>query len=181
MKKNITITVFIISVAFSSFGFEYPGEPEIVSDHSLFTIERSRSEDFIAYEINMDSSGEPDETDPIKIFWIKKSEDNRKEPLTWIQNLYGYGIELMDNTSGANGEWQFRIVSFPERTFTMSHKSGNQYHVYTHIAGRDIEVEKIYVNFINDKFWNPGVSHVILYGIDLHSGETISNTIASST
>lgn len=51
----------------------------------LFIIERSRDMDEVWYSLNTVKNGNLDERMPINVFWVRKSTNNKKDPLTIIQ------------------------------------------------------------------------------------------------
>lgn len=177
MKPFLRISGLVLLITFSSSKYAYTQEPGSNHWNPLFIIERSRDADFLVYDVV--EKGEDHSLGSVSIvaYWIKTDKNNRREPLTWIQNKYGYGIEVLEMPSGASEEFHFRIVAFPWYTFILKQDQGKAYQVYIRLADGEIEVEKLYVNFTNNSFWHPEVSYVILYGIDPHNGARYTETI----
>lgn len=178
MKPFLKISGLVLLITFSSSKYAYTQEPESDNRKPLFIIERSRDADYLVYDVV--EKGEDHSPGPVSIdaYWIKKGKNNRREPLTWIQNQYGYGIEVLEMSSVASEELHFRIVAFPWYTFILKQDQENDYQVYIRLAEGEIEVEKLFVNFTNNSFWHPEVSYVILYGIDPHNGARYTETIS---
>jgi hypothetical protein len=177
MKPYLKISGLIILLTFSYLKYAYTQEPGLNHLKPLFIIERSRDADFLVYEVVEKGKDNPLGSVSIDAYWIRKGENNRREPLTRIQNQYGYGIEVLEMTTGASEELHFRIVAFPWYTFILRQDQGKAYKVYIRLADGEIEVEKLYVNFTNNSFWHPEVSYVILYGLDPHAGTKYIETI----
>jgi hypothetical protein len=178
MNPFLKISGLVILIAFSSLKYAYAQEPGSDNQKPLFIIERSRDADFLVYDVVEIGEDHPPGSVSIDVYWIKKGKNNRREPLTWIQNQYGYGIEVLEVPSGASEELHFRIVAFPWYTFILKQDQGKAYQVYIRLADGEIEVEKLYVNFTNNSFWHPEVSYVILYGLDPHTGARYRETIS---
>jgi hypothetical protein len=178
MKPFLNIAGLIIIITFTSLKYAYPQEPGSNDQEPLFIIERSRDADYLVYEVGKNSKDRSADSSPIDVYWIKKGDNSRIEPLTRIQNQYGYGIEVLEKSDGTGDEWHFKIAAFPWYTFTLKQNGGKDYHVYIHLTGGEVEVEKLYVNFTNNSFWHPQVSYVILYGHDPHTGAKYTETIS---
>lgn len=177
MKPFRNIAGLILIISFSYLKYAYPQEPGSNNQKPLFIIERSRDADYLVYDAGKNRNDRPEDSAPIDVYWIKRGKNNRSEPLTRIQNQYGYGIEVLERSTGPDGEWHFRIVAFPWYTFTLKQNGGKDYRVYIQVADGEIEVEKLYVNFTNNSFWHPEVSYVILYGLDPDTGARYTETI----
>jgi len=178
--QNIIITILALS-ATVSFGFDYPMIPKDNNRHNLFKIERNRDANEIMYDLNFDSRGYLDQINPINIYWIKKTENNHLEPLTWVQNSYAYGINILDKESSIaskyNDRVDFQFVSYNKRTFTIKKDALGNYKAFTSSKGKEIEVTRIYVQIDGGSFWVPFVSRVELQGKDISTGKIIIETI----
>jgi len=91
MKLQNGILWYLILIASVSVGFDYPTETERNEGSHLFRIGRNRDANEIMYDINLNKTGNPDNANPITIYWVKKADKNRIRPLTWIQNKFAYG------------------------------------------------------------------------------------------
>ena len=176
MKLQISIIILLILSFTISSGFIKPGDSNSNIDTHLFKIGRNRDANEILYDINLNQSGEPDISDPIKIYWIKRTRDNRIDPLTWIQNKYAYGIKVISVSNNEN-EIDFQFVSYDKRTFTLKKTDKNNYKVFTVLGLKEIEITRIFVHIEGGSFWLPSVSSVELHGIESKSGETILENI----
>ncbi len=177
MKSRINITGLLILAIFTSFGFKYSGEAETITGYHLFKIGRSRDANEIIYDINIDKNGKPVNSDPLNIYWVKKTKNNKVEPLTWIQKKFAYGIKILDPESQNNNEWNFRFVSYAKRTFKLKKTAGNRYKVFTTLKNKEIEVTRIFVQIDGGSFWVPSITYVKLFGIDTQSNTKIAETI----
>jgi len=138
--------------------------PAIKSNDLLFTIERSRDADKIIYELNLDESGLVIKSNPIKIKWIRNTDHQKIEPLTIIQQQYSYGIRFLDQDLNIENEWHFQFVSYSKRTFILKQSENSSYKVFTKIDNKEVELNRIYIQFKNRSFWFPSISAVKIYG-----------------
>ena len=140
----------------------------------LFKIGRSRDADEISYEVALGADGRLDPDSPVNIYWIKKSKGSVREPLTWIQNRYSYGIKFLE-TSGDNAV--FKFVSFDSKEFSLERSDDGQFRVYTFLDNRQVIVGRIFVQFDGGSFLSPVISEVILSGRDAGSGVLLTEDI----
>lgn len=172
--KSLGLLFFLLSFGFLSYSQENKEEL------SLFEINRSKDADFIKYDLNLDASGKPSVSQPITVYWIRRTKNEHKEPLTWIQNKYAYGIKYLNEKGGENycsDSICFQFVSYAEKTFTLKKGNNELYKVFTIIESKEIEVRGIFVQIDGGSFWFPTISRVDLLGIDLKNGDLIVESI----
>ena len=164
--KGTLILLFIFNIALDA----WASSNSSVEKNPLFRIGRNRDANEIWYTANFNANGTPDIKSPVNIFWLKKTVQNRTEPLTWIQRHLAYGIKVLRNSSD---EVEFQFVSYPHRTFVMRNHD-NSYQVFTTSNNQEIIVERIFINISGGTFMLPQISQIELYGIDPNTG---NNTI----
>lgn len=166
MKNKLTqIILFLIAVVvLSSF------VSKIASNKSyhLFKIERSKDTNEIFYDVNLDSKNNLDLDDPINIYWIKKTENGKIEPLTWIQKNYAYGIELL---SKSKDQAEFQFVSYNKRQFQIKKDKNNLFQVYTISNNKPVIVNRIFIQIDGGTFWFPEISRVELHAQDIQTNK----------
>jgi len=177
MKLYISIIGILILVISASFGFKYTREVETNTGYHLFKIGRSKDANEIIYDINFDENGKPVNSDPLNIYWVKKTKNNKIEPLTWIQKKFAYGIKILDPGIRNNNEWHFQFVSYAKRTFKLKQTDGNRYKVFTTLNEKEIEVTRIFVQIDGGSFWVPSISYVMLFGIESSTNTKIAEAI----
>lgn len=146
-------------------------------DRYLFSIERSLDPNEVIYEINLDRNGKLLESNPIKIYWLKKTNNNKTEPLTFIQQQYAYGLIFLDSIKTDKNEWSFQFVSYPKRTFILKKTANESFKVYTVVENQEVLVKRIFVSFENKNFWFPSISAVELHGENVSSGQMIAEIV----
>lgn len=170
--------IFLLGVGLLVSSFK-PAKP-IASDKEnsyLFKISRNRDANEIWYEANLKSDGSLNQNSPIQVFWVKKADKGTIEPLTWIQNRYAYGIELLSKPNVHKGSIHFRFVSYANRTFELRPTKDNSYKVFTQSNNKEIEVNQIFVQIDGGSFWLPSIPYVQLKGIETVTGNQITELI----
>ncbi|NJK96379.1 MAG: DUF4833 domain-containing protein [Bacteroidales bacterium] len=109
-----------------------------------------------------------------KAFWVKNN--NRIEPLTWIQSKYAYGIKILNSDISGNS-WKFQFVSYAKRTFQLRRTSYNRLKVFTILKNKEIEVTRIFVQIDGGSFWVPSIPFVKLTGVETQTGKEITEII----
>jgi hypothetical protein len=176
MKTLIIGVMLLIFIAPGSYGSVAPGNSDNNREYDLFKIGRSRDPNEILYSVNFDQTGKPDKSNPIEIYWIKRTNNNKVEPLTWIQSKYAYGIKIINELKNED-EIYFQFVSYDKRTFILKKNEENCYKVFTVSGGREVEVSRIFIQIDGGSFWLPYVSRVELHIKEPGSGKLAMETI----
>ncbi len=175
--KLLTIKILLLILTTTiSYGSLSSGNSDKNNEYDLFKIGRSRDTNEIIYSIKFDQTGQPDKTDPIEIHWIKRTNNNKVEPLTWIQKKYAYGIKIL-NYLKEEDEIYFQFVSYDKRTFILKKNVENCYKVFTLSGEKEVEVSRIFIQIDGGSFWLPAISKVELHGIEAATGNLAMETI----
>ncbi len=177
-EKSRIFLFVVVMLPFVTNSFAYEGNDPADEKGLLFRIDRSRDLDEVWYSVNMDRNGRVNKETPVKVYWVRKSEDNRIEPLTVIQRRFSYGIPSFEQQNSYNDEWVFKLAAYKNRFFTLkkSEQAGS-YKAFTQSAGREVEILNMYIEFDGGSFLAPSVAYVELHGIDRSTGEQISEII----
>lgn len=177
MKRFVsTMMLFITMVSVMSGASNLP-LPDIDISRFLFKIKRSRNANEVIYELNMDANNRVNGKEPIKVYWLKKTDHHKTEPLTSIQQNYSYGIKYSDQTNYATNEWYFHLIAYPQKTLVLKTMKNNTFKVTTTAGNQEIFVKRIFIQFENNSFWFPSISSVILYGQDILTNKMIAETL----
>lgn len=130
------------------------------SKKSLFKIERSKDANQIFYDVLTNSKNHLYKDNPINIYWIKKTEGNKIKPLTWIQQHYAYGLDF---TYTSEKIAQFHFVSYDKRNFTLKQDKKDCFKVFTELNGKEVIVNRIFIQIDGGTFWFPKISKVELH------------------
>lgn len=160
----ITLAIGISLVSFK--------EPD--ADSQLFSIGRSKDANEIIYSLDLEKDNKINLRDPIKVYWLKKTHNNKKEPLTWIQQKFAYGIVyLQKNESYA----KFHFAGYSRRVFELKKNSNGKFNVFTISEGKEVIVNRIYITITGGTFWFPEIPKVELYAKLVNNGQMIIETI----
>lgn len=179
-NMNIYLKITSVILLIVSSLFVYPQSSN--NTQHLLTINRSRDADIIKYELNVDDNGNIDLNDPIQIYWLRRTQQNQKEELTWIQNKYAYGIKLIDKSNknyehDSNIILRFKFVSYNNAILEVRKDFNNNYKLYTVFQNQEIDVSNIHIQFNGGTFWVPIISEVRINGFKPHSDELVSTII----
>lgn len=162
--KTVLVSVFLVNGLFvKADGFND-------SDNStLFKIGRSKDTNEIFYEVKTASNGSLDLKEPIKIYWIKYTENGKTEPLTKIQQHFAYGLKFLEI---APEKAVFYFVSYPERTLRLRKNNNGIFGVFTAVDGVELELERVFIQIDGGTFWFPKISRV-----EVHAKNTVANQL----
>ena len=168
------IKFILKSVLVLTFGLLVVGFSSTTSSSSLFSIVRSKDANEIFYTINLDNSNKLNTENPINVYWLKRTENNKVEPLSWIQNRFAYGIVYL---SKSENYAKFRFAAYDKRVFELKKNNHNEFKVYTISENKEVEVNRIYIYITGGTFWIPEIPKVELFttisGTDKKMKETI--------
>jgi len=168
------IKFILKSVLVLAFGLLVVGFSSTTSSSSLFSILRSKDANEIFYTINLDNSNKLNTENPINVYWLKRTENNKVEPLSWIQNRFAYGIVYL---SKSENYAKFRFAAYDKRVFELKKNNHNEFKVYTISENKEVEVNRIYIYITGGTFWIPEIPKVELFttisGTDKKMKETI--------
>lgn len=129
-------------------------------DEELFRIRRSKDANLIVYALNTDDNGQLYTLNPVKIYWIKGSEDNSIEPLTWIQQRYAYGLHFSAVSKDAA---EMHFAAYTHRKLKLRKNDEGRYCVYVPTNQGEVQLTEIFIQIDGGSFWFPKVSRVELY------------------
>jgi hypothetical protein len=167
--RKILFLLFIILVTNNVVAIE-----PVPTESILFKIGRSKDANEIFYSLNVDKNGKLDKEHPINIYWIKRTGTEKKEPLTWIQNTYAYGVEFIfkDAENAA-----FHFVSYKQKTFYLKRNSSGEFSIFTFAQNREIELDRIFIQIDGGSFWFPTISRVELHARSSNAQSHIAEVI----
>jgi len=168
---------FLVSVSFlksQSIVPKYSGFPTpVLEKNMLFYLQRTVDYNTVIYELNYDKTGKINSEAPLKAYWIDYEDGGKISQLTYVQNKLAYGIEsrLIDK---AKEMFIISLVSYKKKTFTLrKHDQKGTHHVFAKLNGKEVILQKIFVNITGGTYLKPKVKDISLTGIDIISGEEI--------
>lgn len=140
---------------------------QLKDPHLLFVINRSRDADEIHYAVNLDKSGNIDQQNPIRVYWVKHSEGGKQAPLTWIQKRYGYGVGISKTEAD---EISFYLISKTDQLFNVRKDNADRYGAFTTLNNMTIRADSLYIQFDGGSFLQPSIAAIHIFGQDIESG-----------
>lgn len=168
------IKFILKSVLVLTFGLLVVGFSSTTSSSSLFSIVRSKDANEIFYTINLDNSNKLNTENPINVYWLKRTENNKVEPLSWIQNRFAYGIVYL---SKSENYAKFRFAAYDKRVFELKKNKHNEFKVFTISENKEVEVNRIYIYITGGTFWIPEIPKVELYATISETDKKMKETI----
>lgn len=146
-----------------------------VNAHSLFYLQRTPNANTIICELN-ERGGVLDKDEPVKVLWIRYTEQQQRQDLTWIQRHFAYGLKERDL---GNDVYELRFVSYKQiPLYLMKWSADNKPHVFATIDGRQAILHRIYIRIDpGGTFWAPNVRYLELKGVDSQNGKELIQRI----
>lgn len=184
LRLNI-ITLFVILHFLMTSNAHMPsfmqlsvGRPSILNDaktgYNLFYIERSGNANRIYYDIRLNTSGQPDNANPIVFYRVKPGQHSHKLELSWFEKQFAYGLKFI---SSGKDQFIFRFAAYSGRNFNLHKNKQGIFRVYTNSLGAQVEVYKLYIHITGGTLLVPTISKIDLYGKDPVSGKNTFESI----
>ena len=141
------------------------------SKKSLFRIERNKNANIVQYDLNIDSSGSIDTSNPLDAYWIMLARDGRREEISAFEKkAYGYKI-----SQNKDGSFNLVLNSVKEKTIRVFIENGIA-KAQISINGKKAYLSKVYV-FAKEGVLIPTVLYYSLTGTDIATGKEITEKI----
>lgn len=163
----------IAGIAIVGFGLYGSAQAGSGGNACLFQIERSRDSDKLYYELNLDEEGHLHPEQPITVYWKRHSENGEKEPLTWIQKHFSYGLDFLEVKEE---EAVFQFVSYRKRQLMLK-KTIEGYAVLMDGSDGRIMLKKVFVQIEGGSFMLPSIPYVEVTGCERNSDRIIKEKI----
>ena len=164
--KNIYFFLFCISINAKAQN-AHP-TPEKSVNH-LFYIQHSQNHNTFVYEANF-SNKKFVEIEPIKIHRIAYTKGGAKEELTKVQRNLAYGIDIKKLKEN---QYEFTLVSYPEKKLYLEINSKGKPQVRTTINGKKMILHKMFLNMQKGVSIKPKIENIDFYGLDIETGKEI--------
>lgn len=130
-----------------------------------FIIERSKDTNQIFYVVNQHQQM-LDTDHPIEFYWVKNTENGKKESLTWIQEKYAYGLKYLKKTPN---EVVFQFVSYDKQNFYVKKDTDGTFKVFTIFNNKILIIKRIYIHIKGGTFWLPKIPQIDIIGVEAKS------------
>lgn len=174
----VTASVFLLGIA----AFAQPKKPVVVKDpqdtfpvpvtaNQLFYLQRTANTNTVVYEANLDSKGQIDEKNPVRVYWIRYPEGGIKKDLNYIQRVFAYGIKTELQSPGV---FATHVVSYKKAQLIVKRSlKDNKYHAYATINKKEALLTRIFIKIDGGAFWSPNVIYIEMKGKDELTGEEV--------
>jgi len=150
----------------------YGGEP---ISRRLFVIERSTNSNSVVYDANVVAGKLLNSARPVDAYWIMRERGSRREELTYIEKSRAYGFDIEQVREGSH--YRMAIRSFRDRLISVILEKDRPRAVME-INGRRGYLSRIFIATADSALF-PAVDHVILFGVDAVSGESLREKISA--
>ncbi|MDA8692737.1 DUF4833 domain-containing protein [Saprospiraceae bacterium] len=125
----------------------------------LFYIQRNLNKNTVIYAANINKEGRLNESYPIKVYWIKYSEDGHQAKLNLLQEkAFGYiSNKINDRT------YEVKMSSYDKQRMFLSMNDNGRCSIVTKINGQDSQLSNIYV-YADELGIFPQLKFIELYG-----------------
>lgn len=147
---------------------QYPVPPK--TKKLLFYIQRNHNRNTIVYDANFDKSGQLNEEEPIRVYWIRYEEQGQTMELRNIEKMFAYGVKV--SKIGDNSEFKVNLVATSKRHFLLKEEAPFKAAIYTIINGKQAKLDHLYIFADNSRIW-PKVKYIELYGEDTITGKSV--------
>jgi len=143
--------------------------------NSLFYLQRTPNTNTIICELN-EKNGVLDADEPVKVLWIRYTEQHQRAELSWIQRHFAYGLK---EKKIGNGAYELRFVSWKKTPMYLVKSSvDSRYHVFVTIDGHQAILNRVYIRIDpGGTFWSPNVKYLELKAVDVQSGKELIQRI----
>ena len=130
----------------------------------LFYIQRNLNKNTVIYSANINQYGRLDETYPIKVYWIKYTENGKQAKLNLIQEkAFGYiSTRINDRT------YEIKMTSYDKLRMFLSMDDNGQCRMITKVNNQDAQLSNIYV-YADELGIFPQIKFIELYGYCRHN------------
>lgn len=136
--------------------------------NQLFYLQRDPNPNTIICALNL-KNGQVDKQDPVKVFWIRYTEQSQQQELSYIQRVFAYGVKTRPVR---NGEYEFNFVSYKKLPFHLAKTAQNKYYVYATVNQKKVILNRVYLHIEGGTMWKPNVKYIQLEGTNAQTGES---------
>ncbi len=140
--------------------------------NQLFYLQRTTNTNTIVYTLNANAKGVLDETNPIKVFWIRYPEGGMRKDLNYIQRSFAYGTL---STKNKDGTFSVRLVAYKKQELTLRKlPTESQYRIFTFINKKYAILNRVFIKIDpGGSLFKPNIVYIELKGIELATGKPI--------
>jgi hypothetical protein len=131
----------------------------------LFKIERSKNDNIVQYDVQLDPNGNLLEKAPVAAYWIRLAEQGQIEELSWVQRTFAYGFKTRPGRDKNTVEVEMKHGL--GRPITVI-RDGEVFRARAIIDGSPSYIDRIFIQS-ERKGMTIKVDYIELYGEDVQS------------
>jgi phosphatidylglycerophosphate synthase len=144
--------------------------------NQLFYLQRDPNTNTVIYQLNMNRAGQLDEEEPVKVFWIRYTEQGVHKDLNFIQRKFAYGLTAK---KVATDKYNLKFAAYDKVPFYLMKWSGdNAFHVFTVVANKQIVLNRVYLRIEGGTFWVPNVKYIEFKGWNAATRQPVVERLA---
>jgi phosphatidylglycerophosphate synthase len=130
--------------------------------NQLFYLQRDPNTNTVVYQLNVNSAGQLDEQEPVRVFWIRYTEQGQQQDLNFIQRKFAYGLTAKKLSVN---KYELKFAAYNKLPFYLLKSSVDKsFHVFTVIANQQIVLTRVYLHIEGGTFWVPNVKYIEFKG-----------------
>lgn len=144
--------------------------------NQLFYLQRDPNTNTVIYQLNVNRAGQVDEDEPIKVFWIRYTEQGIHKDLNFIQRKFAYGLTAK---KVAADKYALKFAAYDKVPFAlMKWSADNAFHVFATVANKQIVLSRVYLRIEGGTFWVPNVRYIELKGWNAATRQPVVERLA---
>lgn len=150
----------------------FPLPPE--TPDQLFYLQRQPNSNTIIYDVNV-KNNILDTDDPVHVYWIRYTEKDQREELSWMQRTFAYGIH---SKKISNNVYELNFVSYKKRKFWLEQNAEGHWQVFATMSnGKKMILKRIYIQINGGSFWSPNIDYVELKGLEPDTNQEVRERV----
>ncbi|WP_210522099.1 DUF4833 domain-containing protein [Hymenobacter terricola] len=130
--------------------------------NQLFYLQRDPNPNTVIYQLNVNSAGQLNEKEPVRVFWIRYTEQSQQQDLSFIQRRFAYGLTAKKL---ALNKYELKFAAYNKVPFYLQRSGVDKtFHVFTVIANQQIALTRVYLHIEGGTFWVPNVKYIEFKG-----------------
>jgi hypothetical protein len=145
------------------------GDP--IQGERLFRITRNKNDNIVCYDV-LGKSGKLDKDNPISVYWVIPSKDNKLESLNYLERTKAYGISVEKAFGQDSVDIMLKAGKKPIRVASR----GGRWVALATLDSREVALDSVFV-MADESGPKPTVQWVEVIGRDPGTGEQVRKKI----
>lgn len=143
----------------------------------LFYLQRTPNTNTIVYALNYDNKNLLKETEPVKVYWIRYTEQGTPtKNLNFIEKKFAYGIKTQKSGKDL---WNLKMVAYDKLPISLRKGKLGSYMAFVKINNKDYVFQKACIKIDGGSFWSPNIPYIDIYAKDETTKKEIIHRISN--